>query len=200
MGLFNIFDSIGRDVEREIGGEVENFARLDETTQRNILHDVINLHKEGLHENKISEFLRNKYNIDLSPDFIRRIKADIGLPEIAGDTKGLLKKIAIGAGIAGAGIGLGYFSLHKKGSYQSQEQPYSTLVGGGGGAESAPPSSPHPSSQLFSSQLLGGGGANQGFLGLPFWVWILIVIIITAIIGYILYTHRKKTGRTGGTK
>jgi hypothetical protein len=84
MGLFDIFDSIGRDIDRILRGEargVEDFARLDERVQRSILDDIRNLSREGLDEEAIRDILRKKYYIDLHPDFIRRIKADFGLAE-----------------------------------------------------------------------------------------------------------------------
>ena len=196
MGLFDVFDSIGRDLGEELDrilrGEargIEDFARLDETTQRSILKNIRNLSKEGLDENAIRDFLKKKYNIDLHPDFIRRIKADFGLAER--DIKGFLKKLGIGAGIAGGGLGLGYLLFHRGGGGS----------GGGGGS----PSSPLPQ-QLPSSPLLGGSpsspfpSSQSGFLGLSWWVWLIIIVIIIAIIGYLLYKHHKKKKKSGETK
>ena len=200
MGLFDIFDSIGKDIDRILRGEskgVEDFARLDETTQRSILEDIRNLSKEGLDENAIRDFLKRKYNIDLHPDFIRRIRADFGLAER--DIRGFLKKLGIGAGIAGGGLGLGYLLFHRGGGggggSPSSPYPTSPLVGG----SPSSPSSPYPSSPYPSSPLL-GGGSGGGFLGLPWWVWIIIIIIIIAIIAYVLYNHHKKKKKSGESK
>jgi hypothetical protein len=195
MGLFDVFDSIGRDLGEELDrilrGEprgIEDFARLDERVQRSILEDIRNYAKEGLDENAIRDILRKRYGIDLHPDFIRRIKADFGLAER--DFKGFLKKLAIGAGLAGGGLGLGYLLFHRGGGSPSSPYPSSPspLVP----PPSSPlltgsPSSPYPSSPSPSSPLPG-----SGFLGLPWWVWILIGVIIIAIIAYVLYKHHKK--------
>jgi hypothetical protein len=223
MGLFDIFDSIGREIDTEartLGDEldrilrgepkgIERFARLDEPTQIRILEDIRNYAKERLDENAIRDILRRRYNIDLHPDFIRRIKADFGLAER--DIKGFLKKLGIGLGLAGGGLGLGYLLFHGGGG-----------GGGGGGSPSSPlqglpssplpqglpsspllggsPSSPYPSSPSPSSPLPGG---SSGFLGLPWWVWIIIIVIIITIIAYVLYKHHKKKkshGSSGGSK
>jgi hypothetical protein len=205
MGLFDIFDSIGRDIDRVLREEanrgVEDFARLDERVQRSILDDIRNLSKEGLDENAIRDFLRKKYNIDLPTDFIRRIEADLGLAE--SDIKGFLKKLGIGLGLAGGGLGLGYLLFHRgRGSRspllsplpQQQTSPSSPVVGGS-------PSSPYPSSPYPSSPYpLLGGSPSQGFLGLPWWVWLIIAIIIIAIIAYLLYKHHKKKKKSSGEK
>ena len=220
MGLFDIFDSIGREIDTEVrtlGDEldrilrgeprgIERFARLDEGTQLRILEDIRNYAKEGLDENAIRDILRRRYNIDLHPDFIRRIKADFGLAER--DIKGFLKKLGIALGLAGGGLGLGYLLFHGGGG-----------GGGGGGSPSSPlpqglPSSPLPQ-QLPSSPLLGGSpssplpsspypssplvGGSSGFLGLPLWTWIIIIVIIIAIIAYVLYKHHKKKKKSHGS-
>ena len=200
MGLFNILDSIGRDVERVIQRDVE-FATLHEQTQRSIIEDIRNLGREGLDENAIRDFVKKKYNVDLTPDLIKRIKEDFSVP--GRDVKGLLKKIGIGAGIAG-GLGLGYLLSRRggggTGSPSSLDQA-SSLSGGSpsslqGGGEL--PSSPSPQP---SSSLPGGGATSRGFLGLPWWVWLFIVIIVMGIIGYLVYRHyKKRKSGSGGTQ
>jgi len=199
MGLFDIFDSIGRDVESVLQSDAEDFARLDEQTQRSIIEDIRNLDREGLDENAIRDFVKKKYNVDLTPDFIKRIKEDFSVP--GRDVKGLLKKIGIGAGIAG-GVGLGYLLSRRGGGgtgSPSMDQG-SSLLGGSpsslqGGGEL--PSSPSPQP---SSSLPGGGATSRGFLGLPWWVWLFIVIIVMGIIGYLVYRNHKKRKSGSGTK
>jgi len=197
VGLFNILDSIGRDVERVIQRDVE-FATLHEQTQRSIIEDIRNLGREGLDENAIRDFIKKKYNVDLTPDLIKRIKEDFSVP--GRDVKGLLKKIGIGAGIAG-GLGLGYVLSRTGGGgtgSPSMDQG-SSLLGGSaslqGGGELPSSSSPQ------SSILPGGGPTSRGFLGLPWWVWLFIVIIVMGIIGYLVYRHyKKRKSGSGGTQ